>query len=78
MNAYGLFQFAKQIVDKDWQARDVIHMRMRHDHVADRAALIFAESETYAPGINADAVIDQKASQALRGAGTPVGIERAG
>src|SRR5712691_1366956 len=76
MNAYGLFQFAKQIVDKDWQARDVIHMRMRDDHVANRVALIFAESDADASGIDADAVIDQKASQTLRRAGTPVGIER--
>jgi len=62
MNAYGLFQFAKQIVDKDWQACDVIHVRMRHDHIADRTALIFTEGDTDAPGIDADAVVDQKAS----------------
>ena len=78
MNAYGLFQFAEQIVDKDWQARDMVHVRMRHDHVADRAALIFSEGETDAAGIDADAVIDQKAGQTLRQAGAPVGIERAG
>ena len=56
----------------------MVHVRMRHDHVADGAALIFVESETDAAGIDADAVIDQKASQTLRRAGTPVGIERAG
>ena len=78
MNAYGLFQFAKQIVDKDWQARDVIHVRMRHDHVADSAALIFAEGDTDAAGIDGDSVINQKASQTLRRAGAPAGIERAG
>ena len=78
MNAYGLFQFAKQIVDKDWQAGDVIHVRMRDDHVTDRAALIFTEGDTDAPGIDGDPVINQKASQTLRRAGTPAGIERAG
>ena len=78
MNAYGFFQFAKQIVDKDWQACDVIHVRMRDDHVTDRAALIFTEGDTDAPGIDGDPVINQKASQTLRRAGTPAGIERAG
>ena len=51
---------------------------MRYDHVADRAALIFTEGDTDAPGIDRDAVINQKASKTLRRAGTPVGIERTG
>ena len=78
MNTNRLRQFSKQIVDKDWQAGDVIHVRMCDDHVANGVALLFAEGNADTSGIDGDAVINQKASQTLRRAGAPVGIERAG
>ena len=78
MNPDGLFQFAKQIVDKDRQAGNVIHVGMRHDYVAHRAALCFVQRNAEAAGVNRDAVVNQEASQALRRISVPAVIKRAG
>ena len=78
MNANRLFQFAKKIVDKDWQAGNVIHVRVRNDDVADLAALGIVKRNADAAGINSDALIDKEAGQALGRVSVPAGIERAG
>jgi hypothetical protein len=53
-------------------------MRVSHDDVADLAALYLVGSDAYAPGVNRNAIIYQKAGQALRRVSAPAGVKRAG
>jgi len=41
VNANWFGQLGKKIVNEDWQARDVVHVRMRDDNVAYALALGF-------------------------------------
>ena len=50
-------------------------MRVRNDHVTNRAALLIGEGDADASGVNRYAVIDEKARQALRRIRAAVGIE---
>jgi hypothetical protein len=67
VDAHRLAQLSKQIIDEYRQARDVIHMRVRDDHIADSLLLRFSQGDANAAGIDRDAIIDHKASEALRG-----------
>ena len=69
MNANWFAQVAKKIVDKDWQAGDMIHVWVSDDDVAHRALLRFGERNANAARVNRYAIIDDEASKALRGAG---------
>jgi hypothetical protein len=51
---------------------------MRYDHIAHSAALALIKGNADTARINGNAFVDQKASQALRLAGAPIGIKRAG
>src|SRR3954454_25179868 len=76
MNPNWLFELTKEIVNKDWQTGDVVHVRMRDNHVPHRLALGFRKSNPKTAGIDRDAVIDEKACQALRRSRAAAGIER--
>jgi hypothetical protein len=78
MNADWLFELAEKIVHKDRQTGDVIHVGMRDDDVADLAPLVIVQRNPDAARVDADAIVNQEAGQALRRIGAPVGIERAG
>jgi hypothetical protein len=78
MNANRLFQLTEKVVNKDRQARNMIHVRVRDDNVADLTPLGFVQRNADAPGINRYAIIDQETGQALRRISVPAGIERAG
>src|SRR5437764_11556666 len=56
----------------------MIHVRMGHDHIKHRAALRFSQGNANAAGIDCDAIVDEKAGQALLNSGAPFGVERAG
>src|SRR5712691_10028859 len=78
MNSDRLFNFREQIVHENWQTRNVIHVRVGNDHIADGAALSFGQGNADAAGIHGDAIVDQKAGQPLGRRSVPGGIERAG
>ena len=65
VNANRLSQLAKKIINEDRQARDVVHVRMRDDNVANGLSLTLGQRETDAARIDTDAVVDQEARQAL-------------
>ncbi|MDX6386112.1 MAG: hypothetical protein QOK48_3685, partial [Blastocatellia bacterium] len=52
VNADWLFQFAEQIVNKDRQAGDVIHVRMRYDNIADLPPLSLIRRDANAAGVD--------------------------
>jgi len=58
VNADWLFNFREKIVHVNRQAGDMIHVRMRDDHVAHFAALYFRQSDPDAAGVNGDAFVD--------------------
>ena len=58
----GLREFAKQIVDINRQAGNVVHVRVRDNNIAHGLPLRFGKSDADAAGVNGDAVIDDKAS----------------
>ena len=49
---------------------------MSDDHIADSLLLTFSQSDADAAGIDRDAIVDHKASEALRGIRAALGIER--
>ena len=76
MNANRLAKLAKQVINKYRQAGDVIHVRMSDDHITDRTPLRFIQGDAYAARIDGHAIVDHKASQALRGIRVALRIER--
>ena len=66
MNTNGLAEFTEQIVNKYWQAGDVVHVRMGHDHITDRTPLGFIQGDANAARVDGHAIIDHKAGKALR------------
>ena len=58
VNADWLFNFREKIVHVNRQAGDMIHVRMRDDHVAHLAALRVRQSDPDAAGVNGDAFVD--------------------
>jgi hypothetical protein len=77
MHADGFFERAEHVVYEDGHARDVIHVRMRDDDVADCIALPVSQGERDASGVNGDSVIYQKTGQALLGCGPACAVKRA-
>ena len=61
----GLSQLAKQIIDKNRQAGDVIHVRMRNNYVSHGAALRVGERQANAARVDCHLIVDQKTSEAL-------------
>src|ERR1043165_6886464 len=70
VNPDGLGQFTKKIVNENGQARDVIHVGVRDDNVANGLTLSFSQGEADAAGIDGHAIVDEKAGQALRRRGS--------
>jgi hypothetical protein len=66
MNPNRFSQFAEKIIDKNREARDVIHVRVRHDNVAYGLALSLGQRESYAARIHRHPIVNQKAGQPLR------------
>ena len=54
----------------------MIHVRVSNDNVTDRTPLGFIQGDANAAGVDGHAIIDHKASQALRRVGAALGIER--
>src|SRR3954464_13647206 len=77
VNADRLMKITEQVINEDRQAGDVIHVGMRDNHVANALLLYIAQRNSDRAGVNCDAVVDDKASKALRGTGAAVGVERA-
>jgi hypothetical protein len=67
-----------EVINEDREARDVVHVRMRDDYVANCAPLFGIQSDGDTAGINCHTVIDQKTSQALLKGCATLGIEGAG
>ena len=76
MNSNGLPKFAKQVINEYRQTGDVIHVRMGHDDITDGTPLGFTQGDANAARVDRHAIIDHKASQALRRVGAALGIER--
>ena len=51
-------QLAKQIINKDRQARDVIHVRVRNDYVAHGTSLRVAQRQTNTACVHCYLVVD--------------------
>jgi len=54
----------------------MVHVRMGNNHVTDRTPLGFIQGDANAARVDGHAIIDHKASQALRRVGAALGIER--
>src|SRR5215211_8895723 len=78
VDAHRLFQTRIKIVDKNRQARDVVHVRMRHDYVSDFGALLVVQSDGDTAGVNRNAVVDDKTCQALLKGRHSLSVEGAG
>ena len=75
MNPNRRFKLAKEVIHKNWQAGDVIHMRMGDDNVAHAPPLGFSKRDSDAAAIDRYTIVDQKAGQSLLKSGTPFGVE---
>ena len=53
----------------------MVHVGMRNDHIPDQAALRVGEGDAQAARIYGNAIVDQKAGQALRRVCAAAGIE---
>src|SRR5213076_2471376 len=65
MYANGAVKETEKVVNENWQAGDVIHMRMRNDDIAHMVALPIGERDGEAASINRHAVVNQVTSQPL-------------
>ena len=72
----GLLQFRKQVVDKDRQAGNVVHVRVRDNHITHSSALSLGRGDADTAGINRHSIINEKAGQTLRRIRAAAGIER--
>ena len=77
MYADRFLEFAEQIINKDGQAGDMIHVGVGHDYIANSALLRFTQRNADTPGVNRHPIVDDKARQALRGTSATLRIERA-
>lgn len=78
VNPDWLGQFTKKIINENWQARDVIHVGVRDDNVANGLTLSLSQGEADTAGIDSHAIVDEKAGQALRRRGSAGGVKRTG
>ena len=75
MNANRLSQLAEEIVNKDWQACDMVHVRMSDNDVAHGLPLCFRQRKADAAGVDRHAIVDKEAGQALRRRRAAVGVK---
>ena len=75
MNPDRLLQFTEQIIDKDRQAGDMVHVSVGNDYITHAVSLLLVERYPDATGVDGDALVDQKARQTLGLAGAAIGIE---
>jgi len=73
-----LIQLGKQVINKNWQARDMVHVWMRDYDIAHSAALRVAECNGDAAGIHGYSIIDEETGQALFQSGASLFIKRTG
>ena len=66
VDADRLMKVTEQVIDKDRQAGDVIHVRMGDNHIADATLLRVAKRNSNTAGVDTDPVINHKAGKALR------------
>ena len=66
MNANRLSQLAEKIVNKDWQACDMVHVRMSDNDVPHGLPLCFRQRKADAARVDRHAIVDQETGQALR------------
>ena len=66
MNTNRFVKLAEEVINKDRETGDVIHVRMGNDHIAHAALLGVAERNPNTAGVDGDAVINHKAGKALR------------
>jgi hypothetical protein len=78
MDSNRLFQAGKQIVDKDREAGDMVHVKMSDDDVPHVLTLCVAQSDRNAAGIYGHAIVDQIASETLVQGRLTIAIKGAG
>jgi len=56
---HGFNEGREEIVDEDWQTRDVVNVRVRDDAIANLFALRVGRRERKASGVKRDTIVNQ-------------------
>jgi hypothetical protein len=78
MDSNRLFQAGKQIVNKDREAGDMIHVKMSNDDVSHGLTLCVTQSDRNAAGVDGHAIVNQIASETLVQGRLTIAIKGAG